>query len=111
MASNDLDEMREFWAEETDQALFEALTIGRNKFTDRALRVIADEASRRGLTKPERMKQLAEELKAEREMSPAEAEDPAEDPIEHLPGVLQALAFVVVLVVMILLRIGIRRLF
>jgi hypothetical protein len=111
MASHDLDEMREFWAEETDEALFHALTIGRDKYTESALRVVADEAARRGLTKPERMKQLAEKLKAEQAVSPAEVQDSALDPIEYLPGVLKALAFVVVMAVLILIRIGVRRLF
>jgi hypothetical protein len=111
MASRERDELRQFWAEETDEALFQALTIGRDKYTESALRVVADEAARRGLTKPGRMKQLAEELKARGPLPPAGVEDSDVDPIEHLPGVLQALAFVVVMAALILVRIGIRRLF
>jgi hypothetical protein len=61
-----LEEIRRTWFAESDEALFEALTAGRAQYTEAALQVMADEAARRGLTRPERMKQLAEMLKRER---------------------------------------------
>jgi len=59
-----LEEVRRTWLAESDEALFEALTAGRAQYTEPALRVIAEEAARRGLTRPERMKQIAQAVKA-----------------------------------------------
>jgi hypothetical protein len=69
-----LEEIRQTWLAESDESLFEALTAGRAQYTDAALQVMADEAARRGLTRPERMKQLAQAVKA----AAVEATEPEE---------------------------------
>jgi hypothetical protein len=71
-----LEEVRQTWLAESDESVFEALTAGRAKYTTAALSVIAEEAARRGLTRPERMKQLAEALKAEQAALLPEPEPP-----------------------------------
>jgi hypothetical protein len=106
-----LEEVRQTWRAESDEALFQALTVGRAKYTDAALGIIADEAARRGLTRPERIKQLAKELKAERPIVSPDPEEP-EIGLSGFPALLiQTIGVLLVFGGMIALRIFIRRLF
>jgi hypothetical protein len=105
-----LEEMRRIWLTESDEAVFEALTAGRAMYTTTALGVIADEAARRGLTRPERMKQLAEALKAEQAALPPDPESPL-PPTDSVPEFEKVLGFVLALGVVIGVRLFIRWLF
>src|SRR4051794_23548585 len=106
-----LEEMPRTWLAESDEALFEALTAGRARYTTAALGVIADEAARRGLTRPERMKQLAEALKAEQAALPPEPEPPL-PPLENsFPVLEKALGFALALGLVIGVRLLSRWLF
>jgi hypothetical protein len=96
---------------ESDEALFEALTAGRARYTEGALRVIVDEASRRGLTRPERMKELARQVKAGAAVSPPELAQSEAGLREFFDLVLQGLAFLATMGALIALRIFLRRLF
>jgi hypothetical protein len=104
-----LEEIRRTWLAESDEALFEALTAGRAKYTTAALGAIVDEAARRGLTRPERMKQLAETLKAEHAALPPEPEPSI--PHLDLPEWEKALGFILMFGMMIGVRLFIRWLF
>jgi hypothetical protein len=70
---------------------------------------MADEAIHRGLTKPERMKQLAEERKAQQLLSQAESE-PELPPIDFTPELQKGFGIVLGLILAILVRLAIRRL-
>jgi hypothetical protein len=105
-----LEAIRRTWLAESDEALFEALTAGRAKYTTAALGVIADEAARRGLTRPERMKQLAEMVKRERAALPPEPEPPL-PPLDFVPELQKALGLILALGMMIGVRLFIRWLF
>lgn len=106
-----LEEVRRTWLAESDEALFEALTAGRAQYTEGALRVIVEEASRRGLTRPERMKELARQVKAGAAVSPPEPEQPEAGLREFFDLVLQGLAFLTMMGALIALRMLLRRLF
>jgi hypothetical protein len=90
-----LEEVRQTWMAESDESLFEALTAGRAQYTDAALQVMADEAARRGLTRPERMKQLAQAVKAAA-VAATEPEEPVglQWFLTQLAGILLFLAMV-----------------
>jgi predicted ATPase len=102
-----IEEIRQTWLAESDEALFEALTAGRAQYTEAALRVIAEEAARRGLTRPERMKQLAQAVKAAA-VAATESEESAglQWLLTQVAGILLALAM---LAGMIYLRVLIHR--
>src|SRR3954468_84634 len=102
-----LEELRRTWLAESDEALFEALTAGRAQYTEPALGVIAEEAARRGLTRPERIKQLAQAVKA----AAVEVTEPEESAgvqwlLTQLAGIL---LFLAMLAGMIYLRVLIHR--
>jgi hypothetical protein len=106
-----LEEVRQTWLAESDEALFQALTVGRAKYTDAALSVIADEAARRGLTRAERMKQLAAVLKGEPPMVSPDPDEP-DIGLSGFPALLvRTIGVLLVFGGMIALRIFIRRLF
>jgi hypothetical protein len=91
-----LEEVRQTWMAESDESLFEALTAGRAQYTDAALQVMADEAARRGLTRPERMKQLAQAVKAA-----AVAATEPEEPVGRLQRFLTQLAGILLFLAMV----------
>src|SRR3954469_18025128 len=105
-----LEEVRRTWLAESDEAVFEALTAGRARYTTAALSVIAEEAARRGLTRPERMKQLAEALKAEQAAMPPEPEPPF-PPLDFRPELQKALGILLGVGLMIAYRVFLRWLF
>jgi hypothetical protein len=90
-----LEKVRQTWMAESDESLFEALTAGRAQYTDAALQVMADEAARRGLTRPERMKQVAQAVKAAA-VAATEPEEPVglQRFLTQLSGILLFLAMV-----------------